>query len=386
MKFTALFKEKEIKKECPYNSPAECNYESHKKCGFLKESCHRLNERPKRKNKSTINSRIIIFVLIGLLGYIVFSILSYAEDLKFSHSDKVYFILSNISMSVVTGGFLAILIDLPSRLKDYEKSFINTLTSNDYLKSLDELKLTNLRNEITRQLHKTKAPNMAHGLIKIDQRVCELLRLPYYTRYRHTVICTSAEQSDFVKKEHTMEYKLINPYGHHQKSTEFIKFTNYILLGEGESANNIFTDLKIQCRLDNNEILKYEVGDNLEILSEKIEEQEFYNTKVYFKESGSNIENGIRVDFNDNIEVKINYKIKVPINDPCFTKRLQRPTKNFRLDYTCNIPDTKLYGQIFGTDIKQPDVSIQYNGNSISLETFDWLLPENGAIVVMLKN
>lgn len=37
--------------------------------------------------------------------------------------------------------------------------------------------------------------------------------------------------------------------------------------------------------------------------------------------------------------------------------------------------------------MKQSDVSIQYiSDNTISLETFDWLLPTNGAIVVMLNS
>ena len=57
------------------------------------------------------------------------------------------------------------------------------------------------------------------------------------------------------------------------------------------------------------------------------------------------------------------------------------------LNYSYKKNGAKLFGQVFGTEMKQSDVSIQYiSDNTISLETFDWLLPTNGAIVVMLNS
>ncbi|MDO5394484.1 MAG: hypothetical protein Q4F07_00820, partial [Bacteroidales bacterium] len=117
-------------------------------------------------------------------------------------------------------------------------------------------------------------------------------------------------------------------------------------------------------------------------------QDEFYNKQVTLIDKDNATDNshkGIRVEFDDNIEVEMRYKIVVPKNDPCFTKRLQHPVKNFRLDYAFNGDDVELFGQIFGTELKQNDIEIRYTDNSISLETFDWLLPDNGAMVVMLK-
>lgn len=375
-------KNKPKNKRCDCNSVEECPYRSENECNFDKTHCHLKNHKKEIKKNSRSLLSIIIFALIGFITYILITIFSLDEDCSFKYSKYVYTIISGIAISVVTGSILAIVIDLPSRLKDYEQSFVNALSSNNYLKSLDENRLTDLRNEITEQLHKTKAPSMAKGLIKIDQRVCELLRQPYYSRYRHTVICNMSEDGNYINKEHIIEYKLINPYSVNQTATEYIKFTN-LILASGEQDDKPISDLKVSCNIDNKG--KNDLSDRIDFRSENIT-NEFYNRRITLVDkSGDTKQNGIRIDFDDNIEVEMRYKIAVHKSDPCFTKRLQRPVKNFRLDYICNDDSVDLYGQIFGTEIKQSDISIKYSSNSISLETFDWLLPDNGAIVIMLK-
>ncbi len=368
-------------RKCDYNSVEECPYSSTAQCKFDKTSCHLANSQKKQPKDYNSSLRIIIFALGALVVYILISIASISYT--FEYSTYVYPVVSGIAISVMTGSILAIMIDIPSRLKEYELSFVKALSSNNYLKSLDESRLTTLRNDITEQLHKTKAPSMAKGLIEIDQRVCELLRQPYYSRYRHTVVCTMAKDPDYIQKEHTIEYKLINPYSVNQPAVEFIKFTNLILVREGRTAEAI-TDLSIYCSIDNKP--EIDLSGRIKFESQDITE-EFYNKKITIsdKENTDNPRKGLRVEFDDNIKVRMKYKIDVHKTDPCFTKRLQHPAKNFRLDYTCNDDSIELFGQIFGTEIKQSDISIKYPSNSISLETFDWLLPDNGAIVIMLK-
>lgn len=377
-------KPKGAKEKCVYNSIAECPYSSEKECNFDTSTCpHIENRKHKKGATSRATLTMLVFALVGFIVYIIISILAFDKSYEFSHSKELYNIISSISISVVTGSILALLIDLPSRLRDYEESFINALTTNSYLKSLDENRLTSLRNDITEQLHKTKAPSMAKGLIEIDQRVCELLRQPYYTRYRHSVLCHYVEDENYIEKQHSIEYRLINPFGSFRQATEFLKFTNLIRLREGEDVESTISGFKFTCSVD---------GNPHDVLTNRIDFQyadvqgEFYNKKVILKDKSSNDGRvGIRVDFKDHIDVSMNYKIRVPMDDPCFSKRLQHPVKNFRLDYTCENDNVELYGQVFGTEIKQSDVSIKYTNHSISLETFDWLIPGNGAIVVMLK-
>ena len=220
---------------CEYDSLDECPYNSEKECNFDKSYCHLADHKKKNKKVRTFLLYIVLCILLGLIFYVISTILSLDSSFGFKYSNYVYEIVKGISLSIVTGAVLAIVIDVPSRLRDYENSFVNALTSNSYLKGLDENRLTKLRNDITEQLHKANAPCMARGLIKIDQRVCELLRQPYYSRYRHTVKCTPIKDSDFVEKEHSIDYKFINPYSVNQDAVEFIHFSNLILTNGDEN-------------------------------------------------------------------------------------------------------------------------------------------------------
>lgn len=386
LKFRSIFKKKSaIKaKRCDYDSASECPYSSSPaECKFDKTHCLLKNRKTQKHKGYGSLSPIIVCALIGLIVFVLTTIASLDEYFAFPHSKYVYAVVSGIAISVMTGSILAIVIDLPSRLKDYEQSFVNALSSNNYLKSLDEDRLTDLRNEITEQLHKTKAPHMAKGLIRIDQRVCELLRQPYYSRYRHVVTCNEGK-NETIEKEHVITYKLINPYSIYQSAVEYIKFSNLVLVDDTVSGESI-TDLKIFCAIDNGKKIDY--SKRIDFEYEEIQD-EFYNRQITLIDKDNATDNshkGIRIEFDDNIEVEMRYKIIVPKNDPCFTKRLQHPVKNFRLDYAFNGDDVELFGQIFGTELKQNDIEIRYTDNSISLETFDWLLPDNGAMVVMLK-
>ena len=372
-------------KHCEYTSTSECPYPSPEQCNFNKDHCALINQITNKRPKSNVTQTLIIIALVSLLAYILTVI--FIDDTTNNNTDIHYYIRSvliGVFLSCFTGAILALSIDIPSRLRDYEESFIAALSSNHYLKTLDEQRLTTLRNDATEQLHKTKAPNMAKGLIKFDQNILDLLRQPYYSFYRHSVYCKTSDDGENYIKTHTIEYRLVNPYSIYREATEYIKLRNLVLVKDGK-WNDKMLDLNIQCQIDDKkEIIDFK--DRIAFTNHPLK-GEFYNTEVTLYDSkGDDSAHGIRVDFSDNIKVKMTYNITVNKEDPCFTKRLQHPAKNFRLDYGCDDPNINLYGQIFGTQLKQSDISINYNNESMSLETFDWLLPTNGAIVVMLNN
>ena len=336
--------------------------------------------------------RLAIWGFAALVLYILVKL--YESSIEaFPHGKSICVILSTILITVVAGVILTFVIDLPTRLKDYEKSFIHALSSNAYLKTLDERKLTKLRNDVTEQLHKVNAPSMAKGLIEMDQKVCELLRLPYYTRYRQVVVCEEPNENDDIVKTHEIEYKLVNPYGVNKEGKEILQMTNLVKLNNQQDPaekNNVLELLEFTCVID--DAKTRDIKKECEICYKPLEKKdEYYNTKVTLvaKKSQNVPEEmsslGVPVSFKDNIQVRIRYTIKVHKEDRCFSKRLQHPVHNFRLDYSSKSDNVKLYGQIFGTEMKQSDMSIiSAKDNSISLECFDWLLPQNGAIVVML--
>ena len=77
----------------------------------------------------------------------------------------------------------------PDRLifKIKKAIFVDILTSYDYLKTMDEERLTNLRKRVTRQLHVKDFPHMAEGLIDLDERFCKMLKHPYFSEYSQIV-------------------------------------------------------------------------------------------------------------------------------------------------------------------------------------------------------
>lgn len=367
---------------CNFTNLSECPYVSIDECKFNKKNCFRKKKAP----IFTITTlKILVVILVGLLITLVSIYLD--ANVKFTGSHLVFGALSSIAVSLIAGAVLAWMIDIPSKLKEYENSIVNALVSNNYLKSLDEERLTQLRKDVTEQLHKVNVPCMARGLIDIDQKICNLLKQPYYTRYRQTVVCKKDEVNGVIVKHHTIDYKLINPYSVNSKATEYISIANLVLSnGKDNMKDKAITDVRIRCIIDDG--LAQDLSSEIEFDSSSVDSREtFYDTKVELvakKDSYKGDKKGLKIEFDKSLEVKMSYDIVVDKDDISFTKRLRHPAKNFRLDYTFETTSPiKIFGQLFGTELKQSDFLIRYPlPNSVSLESFEWLLPDNGAIVV----
>lgn len=367
---------------CNFANLSECPYASVDECKFNKKNCFRKKKAP----IFTITTlKILVVILVGLLIALVSIYLD--ANVKFTGSHLVFGALSSIAVSLIAGAVLAWMIDIPSKLKEYENSIVNALVSNNYLKSLDEERLTQLRKDVTEQLHKVNVPCMARGLIDIDQKICNLLKQPYYTRYRQTVVCKKDEVNGVIVKHHTIDYKLINPYSVNSKATEYISIANLVLSnGKDNMKDKAITDVHIRCIIDDGQAK--DLSSEIEFDSSSVDSREtFYDTKVELvakNDSYKGDKKGLKIEFDKSLEVKMSYDIVVDKDDISFTKRLRHPAKNFRLDYTFETTSPiKIFGQLFGTELKQSDFLIRYPlPNSVSLESFEWLLPDNGAIVV----
>lgn len=367
---------------CNFTNLSECPYASVDECKFNKKNCFRKKKAP----IFTITTlKILVVILVGLLITLVSIYLD--ANVKFTGSHLVFGALSSIAVSLIAGAVLAWMIDIPSKLKEYENSIVNALVSNNYLKSLDEERLTQLRKDVTEQLHKVNVPCMARGLIDIDQKICNLLKQPYYTRYRQTVVCKKDEVNGVIVKHHTIDYKLINPYSVNSKATEYISIANLVLSnGKDNMKDKAITDVRIRCIIDDD--LAQDLSSEIEFDSSSVDSREtFYDTKVELVAKNDKYKGdkkGLKIEFDKSLEVKMSYDIVVDKDDISFTKRLRHPAKNFRLDYTFETTSPiKIFGQLFGTELKQSDFLIRYPlPNSVSLESFEWLLPDNGAIVV----
>lgn len=369
-------------RSCNFTNLSECPYSSVDDCKFNKKNCFRKKKAP---FFNVTNLKILVVILVGLLITLVS--IYFDAKVEFTGSHLIFGALSSIAVSLIAGAVLAWLIDIPSKLKEYENSIVNALVSNNYLKSLNEERLTQLRKDVTEQLHKVNVPCMARGLIDIDQKICNLLKQPYYTRYRQTVVCKKDEVNNVIVKHHTIDYKLINPYSVNSKATEYISIANLVLAnGKDNMKNKAITDVRIRCIIDDGQ--SQDLSDEIDFESSSVDSREtFYDTKVEMiakNDSYKGDKKGLKMVFDKSLEIKMSYEIVVDKDDISFTKRLRHPAKNFRLDYTFETTSPiKIFGQLFGTELKQSDFLIRYPlPNSVSLESFEWLLPDNGAIVV----
>lgn len=388
---------KEKLESCPAKNREQCKFGIESECNYDKKDCFLKKENENKKRCDKTQLKVIIFIACGVILFLISIILNNQVERSVQIEEQQSVVtmkdwattLSSLSISLIAGAFLTYIIDIPSKLKEYETSFLNALSSNNYLKSLDESRLVQLRKDTTEQLHAKNAPFMAKGLIDIDQRICDLLKEPYYTKYRQSVICSDIKNDkNYIYKEHMIDYCLRNPYGKNKEAVEYVGFTNLILM-KGGKIKDFISKIKIEYKIDDNERLKFS-HKSYQIESSKLNNKvEFYDTKLVLCGIGNDSQlesRGIKVCFKQSLEIHIEYKIKVPKDDICFSKRLRHPAKNFRLDYTHTSSQIKLFGQVFGTELKQSDISIKYLAdNIISLETFDWLLPDNGAIVVMTR-
>lgn len=375
-----LFKKKKQKvKRCPHKDIKDCDFYDYHECAYDKHDClNKRNKQQQRKEAFTKNS-IWLVVALGLLGLAVATI-GLATPPWTINGEVFLKLLEGVSVSIIAGALFSIVFDIPARFREYQNTIIDALTSESYLKRMDKNKLTRLRKEVTTQLHTKGIVHKIQGLIEIDQQICNLLTGCYYEWYRQSVVCNVDDQNElYIMKENTITYKLVNPYGKNKPAEEKLRHTQWIMVEEKKQPSNYITNPEFHISIDGGEEVKYK--DVKWKFCDLDTHQEYYNQKgqLYNGE-----EEGIVIQFDDNIIVKEHYKVIIPKKDICFSKRLWYPALNFILNYTHNVANTKLYGQIFGSNIKQTNVNCTYMGDtSISLESLDILLPENGAIIVV---
>ena len=122
--------------ECGYSSKSECPFSNPEKCSYDKQNCHLINEENEKKNPNAVSCRIMICALVGFIIYILCILLE--PILYFPYCEEVFFIISGICQSLLAAAVLAIVIDIPSKLEDYKSSIIEALSSDSYLKMLEE--------------------------------------------------------------------------------------------------------------------------------------------------------------------------------------------------------------------------------------------------------
>lgn len=406
------------RKICPYYVQTDCPYDtSMEPCGFDTAFCLHVHS----NNTSSRHTVAIIFLLIFSIICSATQVLLDAGVLGIEHNpmDKYVILrmLSPIANSIIAAVVCTIVMDIPARMKEYQKYFIGLLSSSDYLKSLSEDDLSKLRNMATMQLHTKDVPNMPKGLIDLDNKILAMLKKPYFKSYTQ-IIHVEKGDTGFLKKTIKVDYVAHNPYSKEHPIKMDIGFASSLKYNKDideEQSRSIFKIKKFFITFDDKidqvdfrsyikvqyahreykglqyngviQIASNESGDCIDLSINKNDRDNFGQVHIPFEEFDGK-EKPFYVRFSDKIHVSYEYELQVPEDDISSTKRLRYPVKYFYQDYSISRDlKYKLVGQLIGTLIDQDSVSIDNldDGHRISIRTRNWLLPKNGTMIVHSK-
>lgn len=427
-----MCKSKNKQDKCQYKDINECPYNSRKECPRIKRDCHL----PKNDEFDEAPSHKLSWkpIALAVASLILLVAIEFSEP-KCASLKPWFELASAVCISILAGVLLTFMVDIPKRFEEYTRLISTSLTSYTYLKGLSREELSELRGRVTSELYMKNAPKMPRGLIKLDNKVCELLSNPYYEVYRETIHCENpatyetmtSQQTDielpegatklFVKKNNNQVYTIRNPFSQSRPIKANIGLNNYVYLPKNCTLKDLFQIDKFQISIDNSDFIDilpmvkvmhhyhtkvdnlspdavtYNVGfhlvakDNNTITVESLSKINPQEEVEYTEASGSVSDAQLAVSFNDNVRVKLSFSLIVPVDDNHFTKRLKYSTKSYRLDYSIADQDQRLTGQLFGTLIDQSQIEITETDDDrhISIEAFEWLLPKSGAFVVSSK-
>lgn len=290
-----------------------------------------------------------------------------------------------VALSVFAGLILGVYIDVPNMVKNYKDTMLNILTSNEYLRELDTSRLAQLRESTTSILYSVPN-NYEPGLILLDKEICSLLTHPYYDWYRQTIVCEKADEDGNVLKHVEVDYGIKSP--NNDSNVVFNEdigvriFTHKV---QGRNQDELVTIKQLSYKVDGGEWVYLKKGDFVNFVKKCDYKKD--NTYPLCITISSNKDRFVPIikSFKQSLEVKISYDTIIAAMDKTFCKRLRHPTKSFILNYSVKDTTQKLHGELLGTLVDVSDFSIIGNEtNTVFLESRKWMLPKNGAVIMIM--
>lgn len=334
-------------------------------------------------------------------------------------------------VSILAGVLLSFFVDVPKKMEEYTRLISTSLTSYEYLKSLSQKELFDLRGRVTSELYAKNSPKLPKGLIHLDNKVCSLLENPYYKFYRESIHCStphkinmglehntatnsSSANALFVEKNIEQNYEIKCPHSGEKltsinvgmrnfmylpadcKLNQMLRIDSFLVAIDGSKAVDILPLLNVVYhRFSRNDgvapdYVPYNTCFQLSTENDSPITKEALlgvdsSKKIDYKEGESSVEDAsIMVSFHDCIVVKLAYTITVPAEDNLFVKRLRYSAESYRLDYSIEDKTKRLTGQLFGTLLDQTKKILTETNDDrqISVESLEWLLPQSGVFVV----
>lgn len=421
-----------IDRACTCTTKEECTYSSRESCPYEKTKCVAFPSLQKKTDK-----RRVVLCIVAALSVISFVLLLKNES---AWAESIRALCVSLFAAIV----IAFLIDIRGRMREYQEYFVNLLSSNDYLNHLDDDALSKLRNRIIWVMHAKDYPNMPRSIIDLDEKLCLMLRKPFFKTFTQIIKLSKASNNGTTEiiKHCNVVYKALNPGKTDNPVSVDIGLSNSVIINNAilnddtrlkEEAVRILKIKSFRAYIDDCPT-PYNLIPYIRIVVMRKNDPSGYNAQIHIapamteeadntysnkekplntgnmKLTGMNttkndtpgditnisadiIGNYHNVDlflqFKKHVIIEFEYDIIVPSNDYCFTKMLRYPVKYFKLDYSLGegFENEFLTGKLIGTLIEPPDLSthLSTDKKTISFLTQSWLLPKNGVFIAHCK-
>ncbi len=335
-----------------------------------------IGEAKKEKHPHLLGQIIVILfgVILIILGAVDISFGGYkiAEALQ-----KIF---ESVGQALIVGTAISVILDLPFMQKYYKNRIIDILVGNEYLNSLPESELERLRKECTEKIYIKKTKHFEPTLLELDEKISKLLTEPYCSTYRVEITCYKEEK--FIKKKASIKYWIENPLT--VEAVEKIDGIVQLYSVEAVEKKELFKINKLTVKIDNQNTIDYSDKIEYRFSEEKNDKSPAHNHFVSLLEKGT--DNNLSFRFKDKLEIEIEDERIVPENDNIYVKRIKNPTKNFQIHYSVVNMNCKLQGACLGATVGIPlkPTRTVMTEKSISIESFDWLLPGNGIMIAAI--
>ena len=369
-----------------------------------------------------LNKRTVYLTITVSIILILVSILTILGLNKWGYGDYnvIPTVVISVACSIMASAIYSYLIDIQRELDDFRKLVISIITSNAFLKELNDVQLSRLRSDAIAQLNSKGFPNMQKGLIDLDKEIFNVLKLPYYETFREVIHWNYGEpfawsgdqETSCIRKTHRLEYVLKSPLEEGEECTADIGIKKTLYCPSNVDIKQKLPEIirinRFTVNLDDTK--NHHINKYLNMAYSTTDSNEYYNKcvnihlpqgvilsksgialpqeggKICEIEEECNNTGKITVHFTKEVRVIVEYDVRIPIEDVNYTNRLKYPAKSYRIDCYCKQDGMKFYGQLFGTFTRQSRISMISREDLFTLESFEWLLPRNGAYIILIKN
>lgn len=331
-----------------------------------------------KKEKAPYLFGQILLILLGLLLIVLGS--TPIEFAGYSLPESVRKIFESLGHAFVVGTAISVILDLPYMQKYYKSRIVDVLVGNEYLNSLPESELERLRKECTEKIYLKKTKHFEQSLLNLDESISKLLTEPYISKYRIELTCY--KEGDNIRKRANIKYWIENPL--HAEAIEDFDGKVGLYAIKDIPKENLFKVNKFAVKIDDNPSIDLATKVDYKFTDDNDDAKQGHNFVVSLVEKG--IDKPFSFRFGTTLEIEIEDERLVPNNDNIYTKRIKLPTKNFQIHYNVIGMECKLQGVCLGTMLKghMGHLRTVTNENSISIESFDWLLPGNGIMIAAI--